>query len=155
MNTTRKAFTLVEILIVVVILGVLAAVAIPKFASASDDARTSAVQSTVAGVRASIAAFRTNAVIQGNDPYPTLAQLTDGTVLKIDIPINSFTNQVSVQAVSLAQANARSTGNEGAFGWNYHVNNNANPPVAIFYANTTSPTTASDGSGGTLTANEF
>jgi len=155
MERKTKAFTLVEVLIVVVILGILAAVAIPQFASASDDARTSAVQSTVAGVRASIATFRTNAVIQGSDPYPTLSQLTDGTVLKIDIPLNSFTNMNRVQSVSQAQADARTTLNEGSYGWNYFVDNNSNPPTAIFYANTSSATTAPDGTGGTLTANEF
>jgi general secretion pathway protein G len=37
----RKAFTLIEILIVVVILGILAAIVIPKFSGASDVARAS------------------------------------------------------------------------------------------------------------------
>ena len=151
----NRAFTLVEVLIVVVILGVLAAVAVPRFATASTDARTSGVQSTVAGVRSAIATFRTNAVIQGNDPYPTLAQLTDGTVIKIEIPINSFTNLKAVQSVSLDQAVARAVVNEGVAGWNYFVDNAANPPVAIFYANTATPTTASNGQGGTLTANNI
>lgn len=151
----KNAFTLVEVLIVVVILGVLAAVAIPRFASASIDARTSAIQSTVAGVRSSIATFRTNAVIQGNDPYPTLAELTDGSVLKIDIPVNAFTDRNVVQAVTLLQANARSVSNPDSAGWNYFVDNNANPPVAIFYANTDASTTASNGNGGTLTANDI
>ena len=155
MQRTAKAFTLVEILIVVVILGVLAAMAIPQFASASDDARTAAVQSTVAGVRSSIASFRTNAVIQGNLPYPTLNQLTDGTVIRTDIPINPFTQVGGVQSVTEGQAKNRSVTNEDGYGWNYFVDSNATPPVAIFYANTDSPTTAPDGNGSTLTANEI
>ena len=36
----KKGFTLVEILIVVIILGILAAIVIPQFANASGDART-------------------------------------------------------------------------------------------------------------------
>ncbi len=38
-NKVRKAFTLVEILIVVVILGILAAIVIPQFTSATQDAQ--------------------------------------------------------------------------------------------------------------------
>ena len=38
-NQVRKAFTLVEILIVVVILGILAAIVIPQFTSATEDAQ--------------------------------------------------------------------------------------------------------------------
>ena len=150
-----KAFTLVEIMIVVVIIGILAAVAIPKFASASEDAMTSATQSTVAGVRSSIATYRTSAVIQGNDPYPTLAQLQDGSVLKFDLPINPFTKIGGVQAVSRAQAEVRGVSNQTSVGWNYFVDNAADPPVAIFYANSSNETTASDGSGGAQTANEL
>lgn len=150
-----KAFTLVEVLIVVVILGVLAAVAVPKFASASDDAKTSAVQSTVAGVRSAIATYRTSAVIQGTPPYPTLAQLGDGSVLKFDLPINPFSGVGGVQGVSQAQAQARGVSNQTSVGWNYFVDNNANPPMSIFYSNSTQQTTASDGNGGKLTANDL
>lgn len=150
-----KAFTLVEVLIVIVILGILAAVAVPRFASASDDARTSAAQSTVAGVRSAIATYRTSAVIQGNDPYPTLAQLGDGSVLKFDLPLNPFSEVGGIQSVSAAQAASRGVSNQTTVGWNYFVDNNATPPTAIFYLNSTQETRASDGAGGFQTANEL
>ena len=43
MYQDRKAFSLVEILIVVVMLGIMAMIVMPKFASSSDDARDSAL----------------------------------------------------------------------------------------------------------------
>lgn len=152
---THRAFTLVEVLIVVVIIGILAAVTIPRFAGATDDARTASAQSTLAGVRSSIATFRMNAVISGADPYPSLVQLTDGTVTRFDIPLNPFTGVGGVQSVSRAQADARAVVSPDAAGWNYHVDNASNPPVAIFYVNASVDSTAADGSGGVLGANEL
>ena len=46
-RSTRAAFTLVEILIVVVILGILAAIVVPRFADASNEARRGAFISSL------------------------------------------------------------------------------------------------------------
>jgi len=53
-KTLQKGFTLVELLIVVIILAILAAILVPQFASSTDDARASAADSTLANLRASI-----------------------------------------------------------------------------------------------------
>jgi general secretion pathway protein G len=62
-------FTLVEILIVVIILGILAAIVIPQFANASSDARVTNVQTTLNSVRNQIELFKG----QHNDQPPQLA----------------------------------------------------------------------------------
>lgn len=150
-----RAFSLIEIMIVIVIMGILAAVAIPRFVGASDDAKTAAAESTVAAVRSAIASYRTGAVIAGEDPFPTLAEITDGTVVKSDVPANPFSGIAGVQAVSRAQAQNRTVVDAAGAGWNYFFDNEADPPFAIFYANSDLPTTRSDGAGGFLTANEL
>ncbi len=53
----RRAFTLIEILIVVVILGVLAAIVIPQFTDASNDAMTANLHSQLQTVRSQIEVY--------------------------------------------------------------------------------------------------
>lgn len=61
----RKAFTLVEILIVVIILGILAAIVVPQFTSASDEAQRGNVQSQLQTIRNQIELYRVR-----NNVYP-------------------------------------------------------------------------------------
>lgn len=71
-NIAEKGFTLVELLIVVIILAILAAIVVPQFASTTDDARDSAADSTLAGLRAAIDLYYQQHVdpVTGNNVYP-------------------------------------------------------------------------------------
>jgi len=62
----KRAFTLIEILIVVVILGILAAIVIPQFTDASQQASQSSVVSQLQTIRGQIELFRVRNA--GNDP---------------------------------------------------------------------------------------
>jgi general secretion pathway protein G len=62
----KKGFTLVEILIVVVILGILAAIVIPQFTDASTEAKESRLLSDLQSVRSQIELYK----IQHNDIQP-------------------------------------------------------------------------------------
>jgi|SRR5438477_1200796 len=70
----RKGFTLIEILIVVMILGILAAIIIPQFGNASKDAKQASLVSTVQTLRAQISMFR----LQHNDWLPGTTPVTGG-----------------------------------------------------------------------------
>ncbi|MEN6309044.1 MAG: type II secretion system protein [Anaerohalosphaeraceae bacterium] len=114
MKRARKGFTLVEILIVVVILGILAAIVIPQFSQASTDSKKSSLQSNLQTIRSQIALYK----IQHNDTTPSDVDATfksqmmeftalDGTFvvdgakdatysfgpyLQVGVPVNPFTN---------------------------------------------------------------
>jgi len=73
-RTVRKqGFTLVEILIVVVILGILAAIVIPQFTNASESAKASSLISQLQTIRSQLELYQ----VQHNGNYPTLAELQD------------------------------------------------------------------------------
>jgi general secretion pathway protein G len=64
----NKGFTLVEILIVVIILGILAAIVIPQFTSASTDARKSSLSTQLQSLQQQIALYQ----LQHNNNPPLL-----------------------------------------------------------------------------------
>jgi type II secretion system protein G len=57
-RTRKGGFTLVEILIVVIILGILAAIVIPQFTSASQDARKNSLTSQLQTLRSQIELYK-------------------------------------------------------------------------------------------------
>ncbi|HLP85234.1 MAG TPA: prepilin-type N-terminal cleavage/methylation domain-containing protein [Phycisphaerales bacterium] len=57
-STVRRAFTLVEILIVVVILGILAAIVVPQFAQATQDSKAGNLKSQLGTLQRQIELYR-------------------------------------------------------------------------------------------------
>jgi general secretion pathway protein G len=72
MKRNSRGFTLVEILIVVIILGILAAIVIPQFTNASSNAKNSSVASTLQTIRSQLELFK----IQHNDTPPQTTGMT-------------------------------------------------------------------------------
>jgi len=65
-RSAKKGFTLVEILIVVIILGILAAIVIPQFTQASTEARISNLRTNLQTIRSQLLLYKT----QHNENYP-------------------------------------------------------------------------------------
>jgi len=99
----KSGFTLVELVIVIVVLGILSAVAIPKFIDFTTDAKSAACKGALGGVRSAVAhfyAYEATPAGGGTATYPSLAELTTiGTVMSQDVPDNPYSTSATKNAV--------------------------------------------------------
>lgn len=88
----QGGFTLIELVIIIVVLGILAAVAIPKYQDITSEAKEASARAALGGLRSAITIYYANqAVTTGTAIWPTLAQLeTYGAVMAQGIPRNPY-----------------------------------------------------------------
>jgi len=100
----EKGFTLVEILIVVVILGILAAIVIPQFTGASQEAKESALLSNIQAMRSQIELFKIqhNDLLPGEEGTGPLGITTPTDSTRFETALKSKTNQAG-QVGTLAE----------------------------------------------------
>lgn len=75
MLRNRKGFTLIELLIVVVIIGILAAIAIPKFAATKDKAKLASVKSDLKQLMTAQEAYFSDFTTYGTIPQLIAAKV--------------------------------------------------------------------------------
>lgn len=100
-RSTKRAFTLIEILIVVVILGILAAIVIPQFTDASQDAQLASAESQLQTLRSQIELYN----VQNPNTAYNATTATDATFWDALIdgdyiqaaPVNPLQNSSTVQ----------------------------------------------------------
>lgn len=78
MQNRQQGFTLIELVVVIVILGLLAATALPKFIDVTKDARIASMQGVAGGLRGAAALARSQYLVNGNTSA-TIITLPDGS----------------------------------------------------------------------------
>ena len=68
---SRHAFTMIELIFVIIVIGILAMIAIPKFSGVENQAVISSGRATVMSVRAAISTLRQKGFMLGNSSYIT------------------------------------------------------------------------------------
>jgi general secretion pathway protein G len=96
-RSNNKGFTLVEILIVVIILGILAAIVIPQFSNASTDAKKNSLTSQLQTMRSQIELYK----LQHNDQLPSKLK-ADGLHGAVPDDWDQLTGQTDVTGTTAA-----------------------------------------------------
>lgn len=116
-------FTLIELVIVIVILGILATQAIPTYLSLTDDAKKAAVRSNLGNLRSSVViyyAYKATPMGGEQATWPSLTQLTDQTtVLNGQVPDNAYDTDAVKNNVLAGTTQGVVTG--ATNGWAYKI----------------------------------
>lgn len=84
----QVGFTLIELVVVIVILGLLAAAALPRFINVTEDARISSVNGVAGGLRAAAALSQAQYVVNG-DTAATTVSMSGQAVTVLDEDSNT------------------------------------------------------------------
>lgn len=133
-QTRARAFTLIELLLVLVILGVLAAVVVPKFSGRTEQARVTAAQTQIATFGTALDAFEvdTGGYPQGRNGLQDLviaprdAQSWKGPYLKGEVPLDPWGNAYIYECPGKHNPNGydlMSTGKDGREGGDDDITN--------------------------------
>jgi type IV pilus assembly protein PilA len=103
MQNSKSGFTLIELLIVVVIIGILATIAIPKFASSKDKSRLASVRSDLRNLMTSEEAYFFDYSAFGDwtaIQLKTNAAITLGNTVAVTTGTNGYTATISNASIS-------------------------------------------------------
>lgn len=110
----RKGFTLIELLIVVVIIGILAAIAIPKFAATKDKAKLASVRTDIRNIMTAQEAYFADYATYTNTLPTTIFQVSTGNTANAAASTTSFTATVTNSSISTNPKSCTVTVGSGA-----------------------------------------
>lgn len=123
LRTQQKGFTMIELVSIIVIISIIAAIAIPRYNSYKDSAQLAALKGTLGNVRIAINNFYLNEAVEGEARYPTITEIrADGGVMAKAIPENPYSGLSSIAELDNSFEKG-DTQDLTTFGWNYTPHN--------------------------------
>ena len=99
----KKGFTLIELVMVIVIISILAAIAIPKFIDLQTNAKKAADDGSAATIRSAIAAYYAKTAVSGTAAFPTTlhtSSFTSDYFAAATLPTLQYYNTYSYSSTS-------------------------------------------------------
>ncbi len=118
MQNSKKAFTMIEMVFVIVVLGILAAIAVPRLAATRTDATITKGRADIASIRSGIVTERQARLITGSSAWITKANLDSGS--------GDFFGGVTMYGISASTGNDGWSGTAGSGTYTYKVNGSSN-----------------------------
>jgi len=141
LHIKKSAFTMIELIFVIVVLGILAAVAIPKFTATRTDAQISKGRADISSIRSSIISERQTRLIKGDSSW--INSLSHETATLFD---GNGTVELLMYGIKSASTNGHWRTIDSGFPYVHYIYRIGNEDCEMDYNSSNGKFTLKDGS---------